>query len=53
MFVGLALSAIYILCTLMSSTFTVKAGVNPVLAIWLPNIVFLGIGIVLYRKAPK
>lgn len=53
MFVGLALSAIYILCTLMSSTFTVKAGVNPVLAIWLPNIVFLGIGIVLYHKAPK
>lgn len=53
MFVGLALSAIYILSTMMSSTFTIKAGVNPTLAIWLPNIVFLGIGIVLYHKAPK
>ncbi len=53
MFIGLLLSAIYILSMLMSSTFTVNAGVNPTLAVWLPNIIFLGVGIFLYQKAPK
>lgn len=53
LFIGLALSAIYILCTLVSSTFTIKAGVNPTLAIWLPNIVYAFIAAALYRMAPK
>lgn len=53
LFIGLLLSVVYILCTLVSSTFTVKAGINPTLAIWLPNLVFLCIGIWLYRIAPK
>ncbi len=51
--VGLALSFIYILFLTISSTFAVNGNMNPILAVWLPNIVFGIIGAVLYRKAPK
>lgn len=51
--IGFALSVTYILCALVSSSFTVKGGWNPIFAIWLPNIVYSGIGIWLYRIAPK
>ncbi|MCQ2336490.1 MAG: LptF/LptG family permease [Paludibacteraceae bacterium] len=53
MFIGLALSLVYILCTLLSSIFTVQAGWNPFFAIWTPNFVFLCVGVVLYFKAQK
>jgi len=53
MFIGLALSVVYILCTLMSSILTAQAGINPVLAIWLPAFVFACIGFVLYARAQK
>lgn len=53
MFIGLSLSVIYILCTLMSSILTAQAGVNPVLAIWLPAFVFACVGLVLYFRAQK
>lgn len=50
---GLALSAIYILFTTMSSTFSVNGTMSAFAAVWLPNVVFLLIGIYLYRIAPK
>lgn len=53
MFIGLALSVVYILCTLMSSILTAQAGFNPVFAIWSPAFVFALIGFVLYAKAQK
>jgi len=53
MFIGLALSVIYILCTLMSSILTAQASVNPILAIWLPAFIFSCVGILLYFKAQK
>ncbi len=51
--IGLVLSFIYILFLTLSSTFAVNGGMNPILAVWLPNIVFGIVGIVLYNKAPK
>ena len=30
-----------------------NAGLNPFIAVWIPNIVFLGIGLLLYRLAQK
>lgn len=51
--IGLALSALYILFTTMSSTFSVSGIMPTWLAVWLPNIFFLSIGIYLYRIAPK
>lgn len=51
--IGLALSAFYILFSTLSTTFSVKGLMSPFLAVWLPNIVFIGIGLYLYRIAPK
>jgi lipopolysaccharide export system permease protein len=51
--VGIALSFGYIVFQTISSTFAIKGNMPPLLAVWLPNIVFLLIGIYLYWKAPK
>ncbi|MBR6251096.1 MAG: LptF/LptG family permease [Bacteroidales bacterium] len=50
---GLVLSFVYILFLTLSTTFAVNGSMNIVLAVWLPNIVFSIIGVVLYMKAPK
>ncbi len=52
-FLGLLLSVTYLLFNLTSSSFTIKGGVDPLLSVWIPNLIYLGIGIVLYLKAPK
>lgn len=51
--VGIALSAIYILFSTVSSTFAINGSMPSLLATWLPNIIFTTIGIALYMKAPK
>ncbi len=51
--IGIALSAIYILFSTLSSTFAIKGSMPTLLAVWLPNLVFLAIGFALYLKAPK
>ncbi len=51
--VGLALSSLYILFSTMSTTFSVSGILSPFIAVWLPNILFLGIGLYLYHTAPK
>ncbi len=50
---GLLLSFSYILFLQFSSQFSLKGDLNPMLAMWLPNIVFSVIALVLYRLAPK
>lgn len=51
--VGIALSFAYILFMTVSTTFAINGNVNPLLAVWIPNMVFAIIGIYLYIKAPK
>jgi len=51
--IGLALSALYVLFISMSTSFAVSGTMPTVLAVWLPNIVFLTVGLILYKKAPK
>ncbi|MBP5366685.1 MAG: LptF/LptG family permease [Bacteroidales bacterium] len=53
MAIGLVLSFTFILFLTLSTTFAVSGSMSPLLAVWLPNIVFGVIGCVLYRKAPK
>jgi lipopolysaccharide export system permease protein len=53
LFFGLLLSVTYIIANLSSVSFTVKGGVHPMMAVWIPNLVYLAIGIVLYLRAPK
>jgi lipopolysaccharide export system permease protein len=50
---GIALSTIYIVFSTISATFSASGALPPLLAIWLPNIVFTTIGIILYLTAPK
>jgi membrane protein len=50
---GIALSAIYILFCTVSSMFAINGTMPSLLAIWLPNIIFTAIGIILYARAPK
>lgn len=51
--VGLALSFSYILFQTVSATFAINGNASPLLAVWVPNIVYAFIAIYLYRKAPK
>jgi lipopolysaccharide export system permease protein len=51
--VGLGLSFAYILFTTITSTFAVNGYVSPMMAAWIPNIVYTFIAIVLYQKAPR
>ncbi len=50
---GLLLSFSYILFQTISATFAINANLPPVIAVWIPNILYTGIAIYLYRKAPK
>lgn len=51
--IGIALSFAYIVFQTVSSTFAINGTTPPIIAVWIPNIVFLFIGIYLYWKAPK
>jgi len=51
--IGFMLSITYVLSTMISSSLTVKAGFNPMVAIWSPNVVYFLIGLYLYKIAPK
>ena len=51
--IGLALSAFYILFSTLSTSFSVSGAMSPFLAVWLPNLLFLIVGIYLYITAPK
>lgn len=51
--IGLTLSALYILFSTVSSTFAVNGVMTPFMAVWLPNFIFLAIGIFLYTRTPK
>lgn len=50
---GMLLSATYILFNQIASNLAIGSGLNPILAVWVPNISFLIIGLYLYYKAPK
>ncbi|MEG1738256.1 MAG: LptF/LptG family permease [Odoribacter sp.] len=50
---GLLLSFSYILFMQFSTVFATNGNMNPLLAVWLPNILFAIIGVFVYRTAPK
>ena len=51
--VGLALSFSYILLQTISSTFAINAGTPPMLAAWIPNLLYVFIAYYCYKKAPN
>ncbi len=50
---GLLLSALYVLFSTFTTSFSINGTMSPVMAVWLPNIIFTVIAIFFYFKAPK
>jgi len=51
--IGLGLSFSYILFLQFASQFSLKGNLGPMLAMWIPNIIYSFIALALYRIAPK
>lgn len=51
--IGLALSFSYILLQTISSTFAINANTPPIIAAWIPNILYFIIAYFCYKKAPN
>ena len=51
--IGLALSFSYIMLQTVSSTFAIQSDTPPLLAAWIPNIIFAVIAYFCYRHAPS
>ena len=49
--IGLALSFSYILFSTVTASFAVSGLTAPLVAMWIPNVIYIIIGIFLYRKA--
>ncbi len=51
--IGFIVAALFILTDKFSTIFSTKGNLPPILAAWIPNIIFVFVVIALYRKAPK
>ncbi len=51
--IGIGLSALFVLFTTLSTTFAVNDVMPTLIAVWIPNIIFGTIAILLYKKAPR
>ena len=51
--IGIAIAAVFILSDRFSTVFATKSNFPPLLAAWVPNILFVFVAYYLYRKAPK
>jgi len=51
--IGLGLSVSYIMFQTVSSSFAVSGALPPMLAVWVPNIIYMFIAAYLYSKAPN
>ncbi|HBE41097.1 MAG TPA: hypothetical protein DDW27_07825 [Bacteroidales bacterium] len=51
--IGLALSFSYIFFQQFASQFSLKGNLSPLLAEWIPNLIYMVIALVLYKMAPK
>lgn len=50
---GFVLAFVYIIFYITSRTIAQAGSMDPLLACWLPNLIFTGIGIVLYKSVPR
>lgn len=51
--IGMGIAFSHIVFMQFSSQFAISGTLDPLIAVWIPNILFAGIGIYLYKKAPK
>ncbi len=50
---GIAISAIYMMLLQFSTTLSIKGGFNPFIAVWIPNIIFSVVAVVLYIRESR
>lgn len=50
---GVLLSLLYVFAMKLTTVAATNAGLDPLLAVWIPNMVFGVVGVVIYRRAPK
>lgn len=50
---GILISAIYMMLLQFSTTFSTKADLNPLVAVWIPNFIFSVIAFILYRREAR
>jgi lipopolysaccharide export system permease protein len=50
---GFMLAFIYILLFMVSRSVASAGSIEPAVACWLPNIIFAGVGLVLYKTVPR
>jgi lipopolysaccharide export system permease protein len=51
--IGIVIAALFVVMDKFSVTFSTKGNLPPILAAWLPNIIFSGVACILYARAPK
>jgi lipopolysaccharide export system permease protein len=51
--VGFSIAAVFIITDRFSTIFSTKGNLPPLIAAWIPNLLFVFVVIYLYRKAPK
>lgn len=51
--VGIVMAAIFVVMDKFAVTFSTKGHLSPMLAAWLPNIIFTGVAWVFYVRTPK
>mgnify|MGYP003315392516 CR=1 FL=1 len=51
--IGIVLTALYILFSTVSTTFSVNGVMSPFMSVWLPNLIFLAIGSFLYTRVRR
>jgi len=51
--IGIGIAALFIMSDRFSTVFSTKSNLPPLLAAWIPNIVFSFVAYYMYRKAPK
>jgi lipopolysaccharide export system permease protein len=47
---GIAISAVYMLCLQFTTTFSTKSGMDPLIAVWIPNMVAAIAAVFVYRR---
>jgi lipopolysaccharide export system permease protein len=51
--IGIVISSAYIMAMQFSTTFSTKAGLNPLIAVWIPNMIFGTLAVFFYRRQIK
>ncbi len=50
---GIVMAAVFVIMDKFAVTFSTKGNLSPIIAAWVPNIIFMGVALWLYNRTPK